>query len=1219
MTCPVCGSRMVRRTARTGERAGRDFWGCSRFPSCRGTVNIAEEGGSSVIANDGPAFRRRQVWADFGTRGSWTSFYAPAGGRLRAWDPLLGEQATPWARAVSQAAFFISGTSASPTESVVVDVLRRLLTRGDRPPVDLAVESWVIDSVGWSDRVVTHRDPGDASVRLAPHADAPDASAIRAAMSWREPFELDPVARVGTGQPLIESQIESTFLHEFVEATGTRAGHWLVPQPGLGPLIGEPQDHRRGDFLFAHPAHPPTLFELDGAQHRTAVEVDRERDAALASANIGVHRFTAASVRAGVKSFVAGHDITSTGPASEGQALSLVWAPAVAHRVSRALVEGLASGVLTGDEWRLSIEEPIGIGEIAVRSFLEILASVADVWDEPIAPTTVVAQVNGASVEYRRTAVASYASAPVSGAMDMDLRIVIEPFRGPWHRLPEVASSPTIVVRSANLPIDLREGRMEGGRRKVVKDVARIDRASLERLLVAIFGKREFYPPGGEHPRGQEISIRRLLAGRDAVVLLPTGAGKSLIYQFAGLLLPGRTLIIDPIVALIDDQLDGLARQGIDRAIGITSADTRAGLTDAKLGAVQAGDALFCFVAPERLQQRSFRDAVRSLGVASPINICVIDEAHCVSEWGHDFRTSYLDLGRVLRAVAADVRGTPPPLLALTGTASRSVLRDLLIELDIDRGDPEVIVAPQDFDRPELRFDVVRGRDDETLQRLVGALRSLPSTFGVPEANFFRPAGSDSFCGVVFSQTVNASKAVPDGGVINIATIIEREFGASVGTYAGTRPKRWSGGAWDAAKREHAAAFKDNRLTVLVSTKAYGMGIDKPNIRWIAHVGVPGSIEAYYQEAGRAGRDRQRAQCVIVHDRGGRGFHDFVHDQNYRGPAADVNDVHELLEMLGALGERRRTSIPKASDEGAAENQERAIHRLKLLGIIEDYLVDFGGSSFEILLADATIHTVDDKLLEFVRRTLPGRVPQFEAVLARAAEDDLGARVVHNARLLIEFVYETVVNSRRRALDEMVRLADEAEDDAEIRSRILRYLELGRVAGELDALMDIATFSFDDWRTLYEQLDTVDDAREWRGATARFLESAPDHPGLLIGRAIAEAVVPGGDIHTFSRTLGEAFQAARERYLVDTVHLATFAEWLVGWIHDRRRSWTTVAILTAERALKSEHDAYFRQVERRILTDRRSEADELGVTLVRRLTRDARSLREVAAATSGLR
>ena len=299
--------------------------------------------------------------------------------------------------------------------------------------------------------------------------------------------------------------------------------------------------------------------------------------------------------------------------------------------------------------------------------------------------------------------------------------------------------------------------------------------------------------------------------------------------------------------------------------------------------------------------------------------------------------------------------------------------------------------------------------------------------------------------------------------------------------------------------------------------------------------------------------------------------------------------------------------VPQDSHEEAAEGQERAVHRLKSLGIVEDYLVDFGGRAFELLLTDATIRLVDERLLEFVRRTLPGRVPHFEALTPLGTESpDLRDRIENNVGHLIEFVYETVVNARRRALEEMVRLADEAEDDAEIRSRTLRYLELGRVAGELDALMDLPRFTFDDWQGLYSQLDTVDDAREWRGATARLLESAPDHPGLLVGRAIAEATVPGGEVSTFSRSLLDAFVGAGTRYALPLEEIAVFAEWLVGWMHERRRAWVGLTLLTAERVLGPMHGQHFLGVEERILKDRRSEPSELGVVLVRRMDRYTR-------------
>jgi hypothetical protein len=231
-------------------------------------------------------------------------------------------------------------------------------------------------------------------------------------------------------------------------------------------------------------------------------------------------------------------------------------------------------------------------------------------------------------------------------------------------------------------------------------------------------------------------------------------------------------------------------------------------------------------------------------------------------------------------------------------------------------------------------------------------------------------------------------------------------------------------------------------------------------------------------------------------------------------------------------------------------------------------------------------------------------VPQFELELAKNPVIDLHSRVLSNAGLLIRFVYETVVNARRRALEEMVRLADDAREDSEIRDRILRYLELGRVAGELEALVDVAPFDFADWQTLYEQLDTVDDGREWRGATARLLESAPDHPGLLAGRALAEAIAPGGDIQAYLSNLEAALESAQQKYLLSPTGLAAFAEWTVAWVHERRRAWSAVTLLVMERAIGDGHLENFERFERRVLLDRRSVvADELAVLLARRTER----------------
>lgn len=1209
--CPKHGSPMVLRTARNGPRAGGKFWGCSRYPSCRAIIDVDEHGRPSAPPTVGR--RPRQVWAEHGRRGHWTALYTTGGGRLRSWDAIARDpEREALSRATSHIAVYSHGLTDQPDGSVAVDVLRKILCRGDRPPVDPRIEQWILESAGLGGSLEPPRDPGDLTPRLSAAADIPDAASVTAAVLWREPFRFDDQARLVDGEPYLARGGEDRLVADIIPAVwGPVAGNWVMPQAPFAPLLGDPRDQRRADFLVCHPAVPTFVVEVDGGTHVSNVEVDRDRDQSLAAAGIEVRRFPA-NLLGGPPTDVGLNGVMPPLADASERDLLLVWGPPVAHRILRALVEAVAGGALRGPRWTVRLEEPLGIGPEGIRSAVEIIAAVAAVWPDIEVPDRVDIAWGGGGSTLERRGPADYSVIDADTPLEADVHLVIDVFHGPFHELPVIEDRPAIVVRSAYLPVDLREGRLEGSQRRTVPDPDGIAPEALDRLLQALFAKREFYPAGADRPRGQELAIRRVLGGRDSVVLLPTGAGKSLIYQFAGLLMPGRCLIIDPIVALIDDQLDGLQRQGIDRALGITRADTIAGATEAKLKEVAAGDAFFCFVAPERLQHRAFRDAVRALTVAAPVNLCVIDEAHCVSEWGHQFRTSYLDIGRVLRWTAADTRGSAPPLLALTGTASRAVLRDMLIELDIDRSDPAAIITPADFDRPELTFDIVPAREDEVFTRLVGALRSLPARFRATEAQFFQSAGPDSRCGVVFTQIVSPSRTHPDGGLLNIQARLERELGVRVGIYAGSRPKYWAGSDWEAARRADARAFKDNELTMLVATNAYGMGIDKPNIRYIVHIGVPGSIEAYYQEAGRAGRDRHASRCLLVHDSGDRGFHEFMQGNNFRGVDADVVGVARLLDAIGDLTERRTVFVPKSSADAAADDEERAIHRLKLLGVVRDYLIDFGGSRFELLLEAVDLELVDGRLVEYVRRTQPGRVLAFQRELDQDPPTDLRTRIIEDARRLIAFIYETVVHARRRALDEMVMLADEARTDAEIRDRILRYLELGRVANELEAVVDLAPFTFEVWQSLYLTMDTIDDGREWRGATARFLESAPDHPGLLAGRAMAEAVLPGGDINVFGRTLRAALVNADGPYSVPRDDLAGFVDWLLGWLHDRRPRWAALGYLIAERALGDDHLDHLYPAEQRVLVDDRAASeDELAIVVTRRIERDLRSLRSM--------
>ena len=198
-------------------------------------------------------------------------------------------------------------------------------------------------------------------------------------------------------------------------------------------------------------------------------------------------------------------------------------------------------------------------------------------------------------------------------------------------------------------------------------------------------------------------------------MLLPTGAGKSMAFQLASMLMPGICLVVAPLVSLIEDQLDNLRGVGIDRAVGITRRLSPKE-KQAALRCLGRGSYVFCYVAPERLQMDDFREALRAITAGSSISLIAIDEAHCVSEWGHDFRTSYLNVARNARRFCERDR-IVPPLLGLTGTASRSVLKDVQHELGIE--DFGAVITPRSFDREELDFRVIPCRSSE--KRLVCA------------------------------------------------------------------------------------------------------------------------------------------------------------------------------------------------------------------------------------------------------------------------------------------------------------------------------------------------------------------------------------------------------------------------------------------------------------------------------------------------------------------
>lgn len=633
-----------------------------------------------------------------------------------------------------------------------------------------------------------------------------------------------------------------------------------------------------------------------------------------------------------------------------------------------------------------------------------------------------------------------------------------------------------------------------------------------------------------EFREGQIGIIASALTRVGTIGLLPTGSGKSVCYQIASILQPAISFVVCPIKSLMYDQKADLDAIGFTRCNYITG-DLKADEKAKVQRNYGSGKYFFVLVSPERFQTHAFRAEMKAIGLDRSFAYAVIDEAHCLSEWGHDFRTSYLNLSNAISRLAPGAS-----YIGLTATASVNVLKDIQTEFRIT---DDNILTPLDFTRQELSFHVIddQGRKWQELLSIVQKMQTKWDSHVAPKA------------GIIFTQTVNTEK-----GCFELASKLSTSLGSDVRYFSGSEPSAYRSKSepFESYKQKVQIDFKTGKYSLLAATKAFGMGINKGNVAYTIHYGLPASMEALYQEAGRAGRNkslfrRTPADCFVLLTRERNltdldkiwdpsttvsELKDSVSRLNRQGDINTIlylmtvnldtiNDEYKLLygiySFLVSHSEASKISLKASQFKTDKSRFEKAVYRLFQLGIVLDWVVeDFFNGKLEVefvCLAEAQLTVnLEDAIQKYEPTFKLANILTSGSDFYRILNERLSKGSINKTQyvflVLLLWSYDHFVYNRRQSLktvyEQCSDLGSGRISESEFKFRLESYFKFNNSSYLLHSL---AENSSDPSQWLSVFFDDSDESRKntlitdsqivaLKEQISRFLESYRDNPCL---------------------------------------------------------------------------------------------------------------------------